>query len=48
MRNCTGDEGTPFEDDSQVLSSSHCKLLSPKAMVVSVAETSGHDLDRHG
>jgi hypothetical protein len=47
-RNCTGDEGGPFEDGNQVLFSSHCKLLSSKAMVVSVAETSGQDLDRQG
>src|SRR5262249_7327734 len=44
MRNCTRDEGGPFEDGSQVLVSSHCKLLSSKAMVVSVAENPGHDL----
>jgi hypothetical protein len=41
LRNCTRDEGGPFEDGSQVLFSSHCKLLSPKAMVVSVAEKVG-------
>jgi hypothetical protein len=34
-------ERGPFEDGSQVLFSSHCKLLSPKAMVVSVAEKVG-------
>jgi hypothetical protein len=48
MRNCTRDEGGPFEFDDQVLISSHRKLLSSKAMVVSVAETSGHDPGRHG
>ena len=34
VRNCTRDEGGPFEAGSQVLASNHCKLLSPKAMVV--------------
>jgi hypothetical protein len=48
MRNCTRDEGGPFEAGSQVLASSHRKLLSPKAMVVSIAETPGRDLGRHG
>jgi hypothetical protein len=33
---------------NQVLISSHRKLLSSKAMVVSVAEKSGHDPVRHG
>ena len=46
MRNCTGDEGRPFEFDNQVLVSSHRKLLSSKATVVNVAEKSGHDLER--
>jgi hypothetical protein len=41
MRNCTRDGGGPFEVGNQVLTSSHRKLLSSKAMVVSVAETSG-------
>jgi hypothetical protein len=41
VRNCTRDEGRPFEVGNQVLISSHRKLLSSKAMVVSVAETSG-------
>jgi len=41
MRNCTGDEGGPFEFGNQVLISSHRKLLSSKAMVVNVAETLG-------
>jgi hypothetical protein len=40
-RNCTRDEGGPFEASYQVLASSHCKLPSSKARVVSVAETSG-------
>ena len=43
VRNCTRDEGGPFEAGSQVLASSHRKLLSSKAMVVSVAETPGQD-----
>ena len=47
-RNCTRDEGGPFEVGNQVLISSHRKLLSSKAMVVSVAETSGHNPDRQG
>ena len=41
VRNCTRDEGGPFEAGSQVLASSHRKLLLSKAMVVSVAETPG-------
>ena len=48
VRNCTRDEGGPFEVGNQVLISSHRKLLSSKAMVVNVAETSGHDPGRHG
>jgi SAM-dependent methyltransferase len=48
LRNCTRDEGGPFEFGNQVLISSHRKLLSSKATVVNVAETSGHDLGRHG
>jgi hypothetical protein len=48
MRNCTGDEGGPFEFGNQVLISSHRKLLSSKAMVVNVAETLGHDPSMHG
>jgi len=38
VRNYTRDEGGPFEVGNQVLISSHRKLLSSKAMVVSVAE----------
>jgi hypothetical protein len=38
----------PFEVGNQVLISSHRKLLLSKAMVVSVAETSGHDPGRRG
>src|SRR5260370_35395029 len=41
MRNCTRDEGRSFEAGSQVLASNHCKLLSSKAMVVSVAVNVG-------
>ena len=48
VRNCTRDEGRPFEVGNQVLISSHRKLLSSKAMVVNVAEKSGHDSGRHG
>jgi hypothetical protein len=44
----TRDEGWTFEFGNQVLISSHRKLLSSKAMVVSVAEKSGHDPVRHG
>jgi hypothetical protein len=40
MRNCTEDEGGPFEFGNQVLISSHRKLLWSKAMVASVAERS--------
>ena len=45
VRNFTGDEGGPFEAGSQVLASSHRKLLSSKAMVVSVAGRQ-HQFDR--
>jgi len=48
LRNCTGDEGRSFEFDNQVLISSRRKLLWSKAMVVNVAEKSGHDPVRHG
>ena len=41
VRNCTRDEGRPFEIGSQVLVSNHCKLLSSKAMMVSVAANVG-------
>jgi hypothetical protein len=37
-RNCTRDEGGPFEIGNQVLISSHRKLLWSKATVVNVAE----------
>jgi len=48
LRNCTRDEGGPFEFGNQVLILSRRKLLSSKATVVNVAETSGHYLGRHG
>jgi hypothetical protein len=48
VRNCTRDEGGPFEVGNQVLISSHRKLLSSKAMVVSVAEKSGQEPGRQG
>jgi hypothetical protein len=48
VRNCTRDEGGPFEAGSQVQVSSHRELLSSRAMVVSVAETPGHDPGRQG
>ena len=47
-RNCTRDGGGPFEFGNQVLISNHRKLLSSKATVVNVAETSGHDPGRYG
>jgi hypothetical protein len=48
LRNCTRDEGGPFEIGNQGLISSHRKLLWSKAMVVSVAEKSGRDPVRQG
>ena len=36
MRNCTRDEGRPFEIGNQVLISSHRKLLWSKAIVIDV------------
>ena len=47
VRNCTRDEGGPFEVGNQVLISSHRKLLSSKTMVVNVAEKSEQDFGRH-
>ena len=41
LRNCTRDEGGPFEAGRQGRASNHCKLLSLKAMVVSVAANVG-------
>jgi hypothetical protein len=46
-RNCTRDEGGPFEFGNQVLISNHRKLLLSKAMVVSVAEKSEQDFGRY-
>jgi hypothetical protein len=40
-RNCTRDERGPFEFGNQVLISNRRKLLSAKATVVNVAESSG-------
>ena len=42
MRNCSRDEGRPFGFGDQEPIPSHRKLLRSKAVVVSVAETSGH------
>ena len=47
-RNCTRDEGGPFEFGDQEPISSHRKLLRAKAVVVSVAGTPGQDFGRHG
>jgi hypothetical protein len=47
-RNCTRDEGGPFEFGDQEPISSHRKLQRAKAVVVSVAETPGQDFGRHG
>jgi len=47
VRNCTRDEGGPFEVGNQVLISSHRKLLWSKATVVNVAEKSEQDFGRH-
>ncbi len=41
VRDCTRDEGGPFEFSDQELISSHRKLLRSKAVVVSVAEKPG-------
>src|SRR5262245_5296130 len=48
VRNCTRDEGGPFEVGNQVLISSHRKLLRSKATVVNVAGKSERDCDRYG
>ena len=48
MHSYTRDEGGPFGFGNRVLISSHRKLLSSKATVVNVAETSGHDPGRYG
>jgi len=47
MRNCTRDEGGPFEVGNQVLISSHRKLLRSKSTVVNVAEKPEQDSGRH-
>jgi hypothetical protein len=47
-RNCTRDEGGPFEFGNQEPISSHRKLLRAKAVVVSVAETPDKIFGRHG
>ena len=47
-RNCTRDEGGPFEFGDQEPISSHRKLLRAKAVVVRVAETPRPDFGRHG
>jgi hypothetical protein len=47
MRNCTRDEGWPFEIGNQVLISNHRKLLWSKAMVVNVAEKPEQDSGRY-
>jgi hypothetical protein len=47
MRNCTRDEGGPFEIGNQVLISSHRKLLWSKATVVNIAEKPEQDSGRH-
>jgi hypothetical protein len=46
MRNCTRDEGGPFEFGNPVLISNHRKLLRSKATVVNIAEKSEQDFDR--
>ena len=46
-RNCTRDEGGPFEFGNQVLISNHRKLLWSKATVVNVAEKSEQDSGRY-
>jgi hypothetical protein len=48
VRNCTRDEGGPFGFGDQVLIPSHRELLRSKAVVVSVAEKTGHDPVRYG
>ena len=48
LRNCTRDEGWPFEIGNQMLVSSHRKLLGSKVLVVNVAEKTGHDPVRYG
>ena len=47
VRNCTRDEGGPFEFGNQVLISSRRKPLSSKATVVNVAEKPERDFGRY-
>jgi hypothetical protein len=47
LRNCTRDEGGPFEVGNQVLISNHRKLLWSKATVVNVAEKPEQDSGRY-
>jgi len=47
LRNCTRDEGRPFEVGNQVLISNHRKLLWSKATVVNVAEKPEQDFGRY-
>ena len=44
VRNCTRDEGGPFEVGNHGLISSRCKLLRSNAVLVSVAVTSGQEV----
>jgi hypothetical protein len=48
VRNCTRDEGGPFGFGNQVLIPSRREPLRSKAVVVSVAEKTGHDSVRYG
>ena len=47
LRNCTRDEGRPFEVGNQVLISNHRKLLWSKATVVNGAEKPEQDFGRY-
>jgi hypothetical protein len=40
---CARDEGRPLASSDQGLEANRCKLLSLRAVVVSVAERAGHD-----
>jgi len=48
VRNCTSDEGGPFEVGNQVLTLKPPQAAVVKAMVVNVAETPGQDSGRQG
>ncbi len=48
MRCCTRDEGGPLGAGGQAQAPNHRKLLSSRAVVVSVAEKSGRDPGRYG